>query len=100
MSAPSTTTQSSSQAGVPFHSTSHNYAEAQQTSSSPTSIKIPDGRRNSQGEMIPSPVESWKPNFARRQSWNREDLKREHVLGELVKKREEGMGTGFTEQGK
>jgi len=50
--------------------------------------------------MIPSPGESWKPNFARRQSWNREDLKREHVLGELVKKREEGMGTGFTEQGK
>jgi len=57
-------------------------------------IKIPDGRRNSQGEMIPSPVESWKPNLQRRQSWNREDLKREHVLGELGKKKDD---TGFTE---
>lgn len=42
-------------------------------------------------------VESWKPNFARRQSWNREDLKREHMMGELGKNKDEGMGTGFTE---
>ena len=65
-----------------------------------TPTKIPDGRRNSCGEKLPSPVENWKPNIARWQSWNREDLKHEYVVGELLKKKDEGMGTGFTEVNK
>jgi len=59
------------------------------------SIKT-DGRRNSFGEILPSPVAEWKPTFNRVQSWNREDRKREVVL-----KRElldhEGRGGGFSE---
>lgn len=58
---------------------------------------MPDGRRNSSGEGIPSPIESWKPDFTRRQSWNREDLKREHVAAQLEGGEGEGIGTGFTE---
>jgi hypothetical protein len=30
-------------------------------------------------------------------SWNREDLKREHVISDLGKKKGDGWGTGFTE---
>jgi len=79
--------------------TSISVQSSESSQSKPTEIKIPDGRRNSLGVNIPSPVESWKPNFARRQSWNKEDLKREHVMAELVKKKNEGMGMGFTEAG-
>jgi hypothetical protein len=49
-------------------------------------------------------VETWKPDLARRQSWNREDLKREHVVSQLVPKvdeveeEKEGWGTGYTEE--
>jgi hypothetical protein len=66
----------------------------------PSDIKIPDGRRNSCGENMPSPVSTWKPNFARSQSWKMEDLKRKQVAEELFKKKEryEAMG-GFTEDG-
>ena len=65
----------------------------------PTETKVPDGRRNSAGEEIPSPVASWKPNFARQQSWNREDLKREHTAAQLGRTKEEAVGKGFTEVG-
>ena len=61
--------------------------------------KISDGRRNSQGEVIPSPTESWKPNFARKQSWNQEDLKRKVYMSELEAKKAKGQGMGFTEGG-
>ena len=78
-------------------------AKTTQTSSStetkPTEIRIPDGRKNSVGEALPSPVETWKPNFARRQSWKFEDLKREHVAAGLTKNtndKNEALG-GFTE---
>ena len=80
---------------LPFRNTS-----AQGSSNKPMEIKAPDGRRNSQGEEIPSPVETWKPNFTRKQSWNPEDLKREHVISELVKKKDQGAGAGFTEVGR
>ena len=96
--------------GIPFRSTSQNYINAQQNS--PTSpktskaeefrtqaVRIPDGRRNSLGEIIPSPTESWKPNFQRTQSWCQEDLKRQLLENEFGKQREQGQGTGFTEGG-
>ena len=94
------TTQSSKSSDhpdVPFRGTSHNHAATQYNSDAPqpATIKIPDGRRNSLGEKIPSPVETWKPNFERRQSWKMEDLKREHVISELKVKKDQGMG--FTE---
>ena len=59
---------------------------------------MPDGRRNSMGEAIPSPVAEWKPNFARKQSFKMEDLKREHVASDLTMKKDkfQAMG-GFTE---
>jgi len=94
--APSTTL-----AGIPFHPTSTNYVDAQ---SAPTNtnatqpIRIPDGRRNSLGEILSSPTESWKPKMNRVQSWNQEDLKRKAYqvqMGEC----EKGQGTGFTEGG-
>jgi len=77
-------------------------SKSTQTSSSssndfkPSQIKMPDGRKNSVGENLPSPVETWKPNFARRQSWKMEDLKREHVAADLTKKKNDG---GFSEVG-
>ena len=53
------------------------------------------------GESLQSPVETWKPNSTRRQSWKFEDLKREHVAADLTKQtndKKEPMG-GFTEAG-
>jgi len=56
-----------------------------------------DGRRNSSGEILPSPTENWKPTFNRVQSWNREDRKREIMLErEIVD--HEGRGGGFSEK--
>jgi len=69
------------------------------TDTKPNEIRIPDGRKNSVGEHLPSPVETWKPNFARRQSWKMEDLKREHVAAKFDKQnneKNEALG-GFTE---
>ena len=98
METTSATTQSTSvqPSDLPFRNTA---TQESSDTFAPMQIKVPDGRRNSQGEKIPSPVETWKPNFARRQSWNREDLKREHVMSQLTKKNDEGMGAGFTEVG-
>ena len=51
---------------------------------------------------MPSPTASWKPNFARKQSWNQQDLKRKVCVGELEAedKKAEGKGVGgFTEVG-
>lgn len=95
---------SSDHPGVPFRATSHNYINAQAAAPENTephnaTIHIPDGRKNSVGELLPSPTESWKPNFQRTQSWNQEDLKRLITQSELEKKRAEGQGTGFTEGG-
>jgi hypothetical protein len=92
----STSSETSMSSGVPFNNTSHNY-DAAEAGHKPAAIKIPDGRRNSMGEKLPSPVETWKPNFARRQSWKMEDLKREHLMTELTKKKGEDVGAGFTE---
>jgi hypothetical protein len=92
--APSTT-----QSGVPFGSTTHNYANAQaHADAQAQTIRIPDGRRNSQGEILPSPTESWKPKMNRVQSWNQEDLKRKAYQVEMGEC-EKGQGTGFTEGG-
>jgi len=57
---------------------------------------MPDGRRNSHGEVLPSPIESWRPDIKRKQSWKQEDLKRNFYEREM-KDREVGQGTGFTE---
>jgi hypothetical protein len=88
-------------AGIPFNLTSTNYQSAQSESSEHTSpIKIPDGRRNSQGEILPSPTESWKPNLQRTQSWNSEDLKRVYYKKDMqAGAQPQGQGTGFTEGG-
>jgi hypothetical protein len=90
---------STTKAGIPFHSTSHNFTDAQAHADAHTEpIRIPDGRRNSQGEILASPAESWRPKMNRVQSWNQEDLKRKAYqveMGECVK----GQGTGFTEGG-
>ena len=58
-------------------------------------VDIPDGRRNSQGEALKSPVATWKPTFERTQSWNRQDLKREVQKGEWEKGTE---SAGFSER--
>jgi hypothetical protein len=63
-----------------------------------TAVRIPDGRRNSQGEIIPSPTETWKPNFSRTQSWNPEDMKRQYYISELETNKKT-QGGGFTEGG-
>jgi len=73
-----TTNQVLNEATLPIHSTSSN--------PTPLDVQIPDGRRNSQGEVLHSPIETWKPNLlVRNQSWNHQDLKRQHVEGELKK---------------
>jgi len=91
--APSTT-----KAGIPFHPTSTNYADAQAHANAAEPIRIPDGRRNSQGEILASPTESWRPKMNRVQSWNQEDLKRKAYQVEMGEC-EKGQGTGFTEGG-
>jgi len=63
-------------------------------------IPTSDGRRNSKGEILKSSIETWKPNNARTQSWNQEDLKRRFYAGELdpaTSKALEGEEKGFTE---
>jgi hypothetical protein len=75
-----------------------NYMEAQRAAAAAAQaqspVDIPDGRRNSQGEALKSPVADWQPTFERTQSWNRQDLKREVQKEEL----EKGTGTaGFSE---
>jgi hypothetical protein len=76
----------------------NDYKEAQRAASAAAQaqspIDIPDGRRNSQGEALKSPVASWKPTFERKQSWSQQDLKREVQKEELEKT--EG-GAGFSE---
>ena len=76
-----------------------NYADAQRAASSAAQaqspINVPDGRRNSQGEALKSPVASWKPTFQRNQSWNQQDLKRETSKGEWAMS--EGAA-GFSEK--
>ncbi|ESZ93362.1 hypothetical protein SBOR_6259 [Sclerotinia borealis F-4128] len=70
----------------------------------PLEVSIPDGRRNSLGEALHSPIETWKPNLlVRNQSWNHQDLKRLHV--EEVLKKEEwrndvgAMGVAYSHGG-
>jgi hypothetical protein len=76
---------------LPIHSTSTN----------PTKITIPDGRRNSKGEELPSPTQTWKPNFARTQSWDPQAYKRDMQWAVLNKEKEnqggKGEFSGFTE---
>jgi hypothetical protein len=88
---------------LPTHRTSSsNYVDTQTAKAEQdkliSSVKIPDGRRNSMGETLPSPTETWKPNLARNQSWNQEDLKRKYVMTELEKDKSV-QGGGFTEVG-
>ncbi|KAI9651208.1 hypothetical protein NHQ30_001246 [Ciborinia camelliae] len=68
-----------------------------------TEVSIPDGRRNSQGEALHSPIETWKPNLVRNQSWNQQDLKRLHVEEGLKKENwsnDDGVaGLGYTHGG-
>ncbi|KAG0649321.1 hypothetical protein D0Z07_4364 [Hyphodiscus hymeniophilus] len=82
-----------------MESTTKSTQASSTTHENPTETKVPDGRKNSVGEMLPSPVETWKPNFARRQSWKFEDLKREHVAADFTKstnEKNEALG-GFSE---
>jgi hypothetical protein len=76
----------------------NDYTEAQRAASAAAQaqspVDIPDGRRNSQGEALKSPVASWKPTFERKQSWNQQDLKREVQKQELEKRE---WGAGFSE---
>jgi hypothetical protein len=76
----------------------NDYTEPQRAASAAAQaqspVDIPDGRRNSQGEALKSPVASWKPTFERKQSWNQQDLKREVQKEELEKA---GGGAGFSE---
>ncbi|KAH7313185.1 hypothetical protein BKA65DRAFT_517500 [Rhexocercosporidium sp. MPI-PUGE-AT-0058] len=91
---------------LPIHTSSNNAnAQAQQyatyspiSPNTTTHASIPDGRRNSQGEVLPSPTEGWKPNFKRVQSWNREEYKRDVYKAEMVEV-EPSQGAGFTEGG-
>ena len=63
-----------------------NYVDALRASSSSSTnahsptVDLPDGRRNSQGEALKSPVSTWTPSFERTQSWNQQDLKRENQM--------------------
>jgi hypothetical protein len=71
--------------------------------STPTNISIPDGRRNSKGEELASPTQTWRPNPARTQSWDRQAYKRDMQWAGLKKENEgvskgdKGEFTGFTE---
>jgi len=90
---------SNTKAGIPFHPISSNYIDAQAAAHAAIApIRIPDGRRNSQGEILPSPTESWRPKMNRVQSWNQEDLKRKAYQVEMGEC-EKGQGMGFTEGG-
>ncbi|PQE14283.1 hypothetical protein CJF31_00006838 [Rutstroemia sp. NJR-2017a BVV2] len=78
---------------LPIHSTSTN----------PTNITIPDGRRNSKGEELASPTQTWRPNPARTQSWDLQAYKRDMQWAGLKKENEggsqggKGEFLGFTE---
>jgi len=63
-----------------------------------TTVKIPDGRRNSKGDVVVSPTETWRPNIERKQSWCQEDLKRQ-ILETQLEKTEEGKGFTEVEEG-
>jgi len=98
--------------GVPIRTSSTNYVTAQRKASlasstdgineppsSPTStVRIPDGRKNSVGEILSSPAEDWKPDFKRKQSYKQEDLKREMQMAGIVtdagEARKDGDGQG------
>ncbi|KAH8585903.1 hypothetical protein B0O99DRAFT_99976 [Bisporella sp. PMI_857] len=75
--------------GMTIRTSSSNYVTAQQAAEaakSPSSaVSIPDGRRNSVGEVLKSPTEAWRPDFKRKQSYNQEDLKRELQMSSVVK---------------
>jgi len=59
---------------------------------------MPDGRRNSKGDILPSPTATWKPNYSRKQSWNQEDFKRDMMVHDLEKTvPQKDAGRGFTE---
>lgn len=81
----------------PGSSTKASSSNTEEASPYEQEVKIPDGRRNSQGEAIPSPTESWKPNFGRKQSWDPQEYKRKMSM-ELLKE-DSGNGSGFTEGG-
>ncbi|PQE31905.1 hypothetical protein CJF32_00008849 [Rutstroemia sp. NJR-2017a WRK4] len=66
------------------------------SSSNPTNITIPDGRRNSKGEELASPTQTWRPNPARTQSWDRQAYKRDMQWAGLNKENK-GEFSGFTE---
>jgi hypothetical protein len=81
-------------------SSQSNYADAQRAAASAAAqaqspVDVPDGRRNSQGEALKSPVASWKPTFERNQSWNQQDLRREAQKAEWEKT---GEAAGFSEK--
>lgn len=81
----------SNENSLPIHSSSTTTS----TSRSTTSSSLKDGRKNSGGEELASPVESWKPNLNRQQSWNQQDMKRQAQLSSLESE-EKGKG-GFSE---
>ncbi|KAG9234984.1 hypothetical protein BJ875DRAFT_287353 [Amylocarpus encephaloides] len=58
----------------------------------PPTVAIPDKRRNSIGEHLHSPNETWRPATNRQQSWSQEDLKRECYMRDMC-----STGIGFTE---
>jgi len=60
-------------------------------------ITIADGRKTADGEEVRSPTETWRPNFARKQSWNQQDLKRELLISELGKEGPTSEAAGYTE---
>ncbi|KAM3085107.1 hypothetical protein ACMFMG_003539 [Clarireedia jacksonii] len=68
-----------------------------------TNIKIKDGRRNSKGEELASPTQTWRPNPARTQSWDHQAYKRDMQWAGLKKENEQpskkaaGEFSGFTE---
>ncbi|TEY59791.1 hypothetical protein BOTCAL_0186g00120 [Botryotinia calthae] len=94
------------EASLPHHSKSTSDSTASHLAEI-MEVSIPDGRRNSGGEALPSSAETWKPNLDRRQSWNHQDLKRLHVE-EVLKKEHwsndagaEGLGYSYEgEEGK
>lgn len=77
-------------------------ASADESSAQNENVRPPlgDGRKNSEGHVLASPITDWKPDFKRTQSYQRDDLKR------TVYGKEMGVGDenavkegGFTEGG-
>jgi hypothetical protein len=58
-----------------------------------------DGRRNSHGDILASPIDSWKPDFKRTQSFKQEDLKRTVYSAEMIDGNGKAAEGGFTEGG-